>query len=163
MTREIMIVGAGGFGREIAWTIERINDVNPVWELLGFADDAPGLATGTLEGYPLLGPVAQASRAHPGAAVCIAIGDNAVRERIYRRMRGHDFPVVIDPSADVATSKSKSDSASAPRKVITLWMINMSDAVRVTPHRTFIIGPSSAHQVAIIADAILNLFLQRYK
>ena len=102
MTREIMIVGAGGFGREIVWTIERINAVNPTWELLGFADDAPELATGTLEGYSLLGPVAQASHDHPGAAVFIAVGDNAVRERISRQLRGHDFPALIDPSADVA-------------------------------------------------------------
>ena len=50
----------------------------------------------------MLGSVEKASADHPGAAVCIAIGDNFVRERIYRRMRGHDFPVVIDPSADVA-------------------------------------------------------------
>ena len=91
MTREIMIVGAGGFGREIAWTIERINDVNPVWELLGFADDAPGLATGTLEGYPLLGPVAQASRDHPGAAVFIAIGDNGEVQSVWR---GRKLPLI---------------------------------------------------------------------
>jgi sugar O-acyltransferase (sialic acid O-acetyltransferase NeuD family) len=97
-----MIVGAGGFGREAAWTLERINSSEPAWELLGFADDAPSLATGTLEGYPLLGPVAQASRDHPGAAVFIAIGDNDVRERLYRQLRGHDFPALIDPSADVA-------------------------------------------------------------
>ena len=121
MTREIMIVGAGGFGREIAWTIERINDVNPVWELLGFADDAPGLATGTLEGYPLLGPVAQASRDHPGAAVFIAIGDNDVRERLYRQLRGHDFPALIDPSADVApTAEMRHGVFVGPRAVVSV-------------------------------------------
>ena len=102
MTREIMIVGAGGFGREAAWTIERLNAADPTWELIGFADDAPNLATGTLEGYPLLGAVEQASHDHPGAAVFIAIGDNAIRERVCRRLRGHDFPALVDPSADVA-------------------------------------------------------------
>ena len=29
MLREIMIVGAGGFGREAVWTLERINAVAP--------------------------------------------------------------------------------------------------------------------------------------
>ena len=121
MTREIMIVGAGGFGREIAWTIERINDISPVWELIGFADDAPDLASGTLEGYPLLGPVAQASRDHPGAAVFIAIGDNAVRERIYRQLRGHDFPALIDPSADVApTAEIGRGAFIGPRAVVSV-------------------------------------------
>ena len=102
MTREIMIVGAGGFGREAAWTLERINSAEPAWELLGFADDAPDKATGSLEGYPMLGSVEKASHDHPGAAVFIAIGDNATRESIYRRLRGHDFPAIVDPSADVA-------------------------------------------------------------
>ena len=121
MTREIMIVGAGGFGREIAWTIERINAVNPAWELLGFADDAPNLATGTLEGYPLLGSVAQASRDHPGAAVFIAIGDNDVRERLYRQLRGHDFPALIDPSADVApTAEMRHGVFVGPRAVVSV-------------------------------------------
>lgn len=102
MKREIMIVGAGGFGREAAWTLERINAAGGEWTVLGFVDDAPDKATGSLEGYPLLGNVETASRDHPGSAVFIAIGDNAVRESIYKRLRGHDFPALVDPSADVA-------------------------------------------------------------
>lgn len=97
-----MIVGAGGWGREAVWTLERINAREETWNILGFADDDPEKASGSVEGYPLLGNVEKASRDYPGAAVYIAIGDNAVRESIYRRMRGHDFPVIVDPSADVA-------------------------------------------------------------
>ena len=102
MIRDIMIVGAGGWGREAIWTIERINAHGGRWRILGFADDDPAKATGALEGYPMLGAVEKASQDHPGAAVYIAVGDSAVRESIYRRLRGHDFPVLIDPSADVA-------------------------------------------------------------
>ena len=97
-----MIVGAGGWGREAVWTLERINAREETWNILGFADDDPEKASGSVEGYPLLGNVEKTSRDYPGAAVYIAIGDNAVRESIYRRMRGHDFPVIVDPSADVA-------------------------------------------------------------
>ena len=102
MARDIMIVGAGGWGREAVWTLERINECEETWNILGFADDDPAKATGSVEGYPLLGNVEKASQDHPGAAVYIAIGDNAIRESIYRRLRGHDFPVIIDPSAVVA-------------------------------------------------------------
>lgn len=100
--KDILIVGAGGWGREAAWTLERINEREEIWNILGFADDDPAKAHGSLEGYPMLGSVEKASADHPGAAVYVAIGDNEIRERIYRRLRGHDFPVVIDPSADVA-------------------------------------------------------------
>ncbi len=102
MERDIMIVGAGGWGREAVWTLERINAKEPTWRVIGFADDDPAKAKGSLEGYPMLGAVEKASKDHPGAAVYVAIGDNAVRENIYRRLRGHDFPVIIDPSAEVA-------------------------------------------------------------
>ena len=102
--RNLFIVGAGGFGREAAWTLERINasQQQPVWNIIGFADDDPAKASGNFEGYPLLGSVDKASKDHPGASVFIAVGDNAVRRKIYRDLRGHDFPALIDPSAQVS-------------------------------------------------------------
>jgi len=102
MARKIMIVGAGGMGREAAWTLERINEVSSAWDIIGFADDDPAKQSGSIDGYPLIGTVVQASHDHPDAAVFLAIGDNATRERLYRTLRGHDFPIIIDPSADVA-------------------------------------------------------------
>ena len=102
--RNLFIVGAGGFGREAVWTVERINAAQqqPVWNVIGFADDDPAKAFGNFEGYPLLGSVEKASKDHPGASVFIAVGDNAVRRKIYRQLRGHDFPALIDPSAQVS-------------------------------------------------------------
>ena len=102
--RDLFIVGAGGFGREAVWTVERINKAaqQPLWNVIGFADDAPGKASGNFEGYPLLGTPEKASKDHPGASVFIAVGDNKVRRQIYARLRGHDFPALIDPSAQVS-------------------------------------------------------------
>ena len=102
--RELFIVGAGGFGREAVWTVERINNAaqQPLWNVIGFADDDPAKASGDFEGYPMLGSIEKASADHPGASVFIAIGDNGIRRDIYRRLRGHDFPALIDPSAQVS-------------------------------------------------------------
>ena len=121
MVRDIIIVGAGGWGREAVWTLERINAREETWNILGFADDDPAKAFGSVEGYPLLGSVEKASQDHPGAAVYIAIGDNAVRESIYRRLRGHDFPVIIDPSADVApTAEMRHGVFIGPQAVVSV-------------------------------------------
>ena len=104
MTRDIIIVGAGGWGRETAWILERINAAapDPAWRILGYADDDPAKAGLSIEGYPVVGSVDRASKDHPGASIVVAVGDNAARESIYRRLRGHDFPVVADPTAVVA-------------------------------------------------------------
>lgn len=40
MMKKIIIVGAGGFGREAYYLIKDINRVNPTWDLVGFLDDA---------------------------------------------------------------------------------------------------------------------------
>ena len=48
MEHDIMVVGAGGFGREAVWTLERINAAAPTWRVIGFADDDPAKAHGSL-------------------------------------------------------------------------------------------------------------------
>lgn len=102
--RDLFVVGAGGFGREAVWTIERINAAasEPIWNVIGFADDDPAKATGNFEGYPLLGSIEKTSKDFPGASVFVAIGDNSVRRKMYKVLRGHDFPALIDPSAQVS-------------------------------------------------------------
>lgn len=37
--KDIVIIGAGGFGREVAWLIEEINKDKTTWNLLGYIDD----------------------------------------------------------------------------------------------------------------------------
>ena len=103
--RDLFIVGAGGFGREAIWTVERINQWSPepVWNIIGYADDDPKWKKGdNFEGYPILGTVDEASKDHPGASVFVAIGNNVKRADMYKRLRGHDFPALIDPKAQVS-------------------------------------------------------------
>ena len=121
--RDLFIVGAGGFGREAVWTVERINNAaqQPLWKVIGFADDDPAKATGNFEGYPLLGSVEKASKDHPGASVFVAVGDNEIRAKIYRQLRGHDFPAFIDPSAQVSpTTDFRHGTFIAPEAVVSV-------------------------------------------
>ena len=37
--KKLYIIGAGGFGREIAWLVERINVNSDEWKIEGFLDD----------------------------------------------------------------------------------------------------------------------------
>lgn len=33
--KDLYIIGAGGFGREVAWLVERINETLPTWNCEG--------------------------------------------------------------------------------------------------------------------------------
>ncbi|MHB9143932.1 MAG: acetyltransferase [Symbiobacteriia bacterium] len=94
----LVIVGAGGFGREVAWLVEDINRDHPRYDFLGFLDDA---ATSTPEGYPVLGTIDNwlAGERHGVKVVC-AIGDSGMRAAVTRRLSaaGAGFTTLIHPS-----------------------------------------------------------------
>ena len=47
--RPLIIVGASGFGREVACLVKDINRIEPTWNLLGLVDDS--LQGNTVEGF----------------------------------------------------------------------------------------------------------------
>ena len=52
--KDIVIIGAGGFGREVQWLLERINEREKTWNILGYVDN--GKERGTLiDDLPVLG------------------------------------------------------------------------------------------------------------
>ena len=53
--KDLIIIGASGFGREVAWLVERINKINPTWNLLGFLDDNEKIQGKEINGYKVLG------------------------------------------------------------------------------------------------------------
>ena len=121
--KDLVIVGAGGLGREAAWTVERINAASDaaVWRIVGFADDAPCKASGEFCGFPLLGPCAKVAQALPDASFFVAVGGNATREKVVRALGDMDFPPLVDPSADVAPSARVSRGAFVgPQSVVSV-------------------------------------------
>jgi len=121
--KDLVIVGAGGFGREVAWTVERINrsPSGALWRIVGFADDAADKSSGSYGGLPLLGPSAKVASELPDVSFFVAVGDNATRERIVRALGERDFPRFVDPSADVAPSATIGRGAFVgPRSVVSV-------------------------------------------
>lgn len=97
---KIVIIGAGGFGREVEWLLERMNEEKPDWEFMGYIDD--GIEASTRIGrYRVIGCVDDLlSWKEPLFVVC-AVGSPKVRERIYRKVSENPnlvFPNLIDPS-----------------------------------------------------------------
>lgn len=99
--KDIVIIGAGGFGREVQWLIERINQAaeQPVWNIIGYIDD--GVSAGTMiNGHLVLGGTDYLlARATPLSVAC-AIGASRTRRTVVERIAQNnylDFPNLFDP------------------------------------------------------------------
>lgn len=101
--KKLIIFGASGFGREVAWAVERINQVSPTWDLLGFMDDDDEIQGKKINGYPVLGKTENVED-YPDAWFVCAVGSSRVREKIVRNMKAVNpdirFGTVIDPSVE---------------------------------------------------------------
>lgn len=97
--KDLYIIGAGGFGREVAWLVERINEVNPTWKLKGFIDDNESLWESVEGEYPVVGGCEYLNSLSNVYAVC-AVGSVKIRKIIIDKLKNSDvkFATLIDPS-----------------------------------------------------------------
>lgn len=85
----LAIVGAGGFGREVAWLADDINQEKPTYEFVGFIDDT---APSTAEGYPVLGTTDRWISEHrTDVQLVCALGDPVTRWKVATRLSGAGF------------------------------------------------------------------------
>ena len=98
--KEIAIIGAGGYGREVACMIRQINEDCPTWDFIGFFDDDPSLS-GTSNPYgKVLGSIDSLNAIDRNLSVAIAIGSPTAISNIVGRIINPliDFPNIIAPS-----------------------------------------------------------------
>lgn len=99
----IVIVGAGGFGKEIALCIEDINKAGTeAWDLCGFYDDGLPQDENVFDTYHILGNVNDLAGHKERLAVIISINNPATREKVAGKLMSNAnlyFPNIIHPSA----------------------------------------------------------------
>lgn len=103
--KDIAIFGAGGFGREIACLINRINlnqKDREKWNLIGFFDDASNLKGSHNEYGEVLGGMDLLNLWKKPLSVVIAIGNPTILELLVGKIGNEliDFPNLIDPDVD---------------------------------------------------------------
>ena len=86
--RDLVIIGAGGFGREVAWLVQDINENSPTWNVVGFLDDNPdALARHECE-HSVICAVSEFQEWNAVHAVC-AVGDPKTRKAIVQSLTDH--------------------------------------------------------------------------
>lgn len=96
--KDIVIIGAGGFGREVAWLIEDINKVNNEWNIVGFVDDNKSIQGTEINGYKVVGDIDWLKEQE--LYVVNAIGDPVIKKKVMDKLDGskNKYPVLIHPS-----------------------------------------------------------------
>lgn len=100
--KNIVIIGVGGFGREVAWLIDRINKVEPTYKLIGYVDDNEELHGTAVDGYPILGGCEWLNAHNDKAYALCAIGNAKVRKRVVNRLKNVRFETVVDPTVEMS-------------------------------------------------------------
>ena len=98
--KKIIIVGAGGFGRDVVDIIDAINKVSPEWEVLGFIDDNLHALDGVRCKYPIIGTIRDCCPSNDQYFV-IGVASPMAKEKIvnYLKVRGAVFTTLIHPAA----------------------------------------------------------------
>ena len=98
--KDIVIVGMGGFAREVKWIIDRIKRSNGQWNFCGYIDKETNKEN-------VLGDDTYILNMCEELSVIIAIGNPKIRMQLYKKYRDNTyirFPNLVDPSVDIADS-----------------------------------------------------------
>jgi sugar O-acyltransferase (sialic acid O-acetyltransferase NeuD family) len=102
--KNIVIIGAGGHGREIVQLIKDVNKIENKWNIMGYVDDNPKIIGDVLNGYPVLGPLELlGEEKYRDVYVVCAIGSSNIREIVLKKIKDTSlsllFATLIHPTA----------------------------------------------------------------
>lgn len=98
----LLIIGAGGFGREVLMWSRDCNECGVDWEIGGFIDSNPNALRGLDVGFSVIGSVEDYQPQSSDVFVC-AIGNPSQRRKCVETMlsKGANFINIIHPTAFV--------------------------------------------------------------
>jgi sugar O-acyltransferase (sialic acid O-acetyltransferase NeuD family) len=121
---KIVIFGAGGFGREVLWTLLDCNRISKKYDILGFIDNNKELQNKMIHNKKVLGDKEWfSSRSAKNVKCVIAIGGGKAKKRIAEDLesRGVEFTTIIHPSVIMSESvKIGKGTIIQPGSVITV-------------------------------------------
>ena len=107
--KEIVILGAGDFGKEVAWLIEEINKKSPTYIILGYLDDDETKIGRNYNGYECLGPVSYLTELNKNHHACAVIANQNVdirRKFVELFPDFNDWETLIHPSVNISDTST---------------------------------------------------------
>lgn len=98
--KQIAIYGAGGFGREVACLLNKINEEHPTWEMIGFFDDGIEIGEEISHFGKVLGNINDLNKWPTELSVVLTIGNPRTVQAIVSKISNPNilFPNIIAPT-----------------------------------------------------------------
>jgi len=147
--KDLVIIGAGGFGREVLWQLQELDQYN----IFGFIDDNPSLQGQQVNNTPVLGDNQWLLRYPKNINAVICVANPEIRKAIYNELKNNcfiSFPNII--AKDVRYSDFVKFGQGCIICLSTTITVNITlgDFVIINPH------------CAIGHDAVLDDFATLY-
>lgn len=136
----LVLIGAGGLGRETAEAVRACNVVEPRWNLLGFLDD--GLPQGAqVSGTPVLGPTSELHNLPDTQVVlCTARPDRYwSRKQLVSSLAIPDsrYATIIHPAASIGSSVRMGSGCIVLAGVVATADVEIGSHVAIMPNCVF--------------------------
>ena len=146
--KKVVVVGAGGFGREVIEIFKDENKIRKKWDILGFVDDDLAIHGERINGFPVIGGVDWLIENNTKEIGCvIAIGNPKAKKIIADKLENNkiNFINAIHPSAVM------SEYVKLGKDVIICAGVILTVNIRIGNHVIININSTIGHD-AIIKD-----------
>lgn len=132
--KNLIIVGAGGVGKETTWIIEQINQIKEEWNIVGFIDDNESIWNSEINGYKVLGGVDYLKTLSEDIYVVIAIANYKIKKTIVEKLENKfKFATIIHPEVYITRNSIIGHGSIVYPTVIMTTNINIGNHVIVSP------------------------------
>lgn len=142
--KKLVIIGAGGLGREVAQYVKDINLIKPEYEFLGFIDDNPLQKDMIYNGDRVLGDMSILKDMQDIYVFC-AIANPIIKKKIYCEIKNYNcnFTNIIHHTAYVSPSVKLGKNVLISPNCVLTTNITIEDFVTLNPqcgigHDTYI-------------------------
>ncbi|MBS6041955.1 MAG: NeuD/PglB/VioB family sugar acetyltransferase [Clostridium baratii] len=132
--QDIVIIGAGGVGRETAWIIEQINLRKPTWNIIGFIDDNEDIWNKNINGYKIIGGISCLDNIDENIKIIIAIANYSIKKNIVGMINSKfEFATIIHPDVYLNNTINIGEGTIIYPGVIMTTNIDIGNHVIISP------------------------------
>lgn len=152
--KDIVILGASGFAKEMLWLLEKNNEIVPEWNVVGFVDETKtGLEP--VENYGVVGDDEWLlNYPHPINAIC-GIGSPSLRRKVIQKYKNKAhhvlFPPIVSRRADVCQHARLGEGSIVCTGVMIAPHVKLGDFVTIN------LGVTIGHDTVIQEFGQVNL------